>query len=43
MFLAAMIVHFKFEPIPGREPSSENPHSKMCICPQEYSIKVTTI
>lgn len=42
MFLAAMIINFKFDSVPGRELSMENPHAGLALVPHRYCVKITT-
>ncbi|XP_037052143.1 farnesoate epoxidase-like [Bradysia coprophila] len=42
-YLAALIANFKFESIPGQEPSAENFHFALTVCPDEYKVKVTQL
>lgn len=42
-YLAALIANFKFETIPGQEPSAENVHFALTVSPIEYKVKVTKL
>ncbi|KAG4071346.1 hypothetical protein HA402_004050 [Bradysia odoriphaga] len=41
MFLAAMIINFKFDAIHGRELSVQNPHPGLALGPHSYCVKIT--
>ncbi|KAG4075367.1 hypothetical protein HA402_003158 [Bradysia odoriphaga] len=41
VFLGALIINFKFEAIPGRQPTMENPNAAFCIGPRKYCMKIT--
>jgi len=41
-FFAALIINFKFDSIPGQEPSADNPHAGLTVSPAKYSVKITT-
>ncbi|KAJ6644313.1 Farnesoate epoxidase [Pseudolycoriella hygida] len=43
MFLAALILNFKFEIIPGCEPSAKDPVCGLCVCPRKFKVKVSSV
>lgn len=40
VFLAALIINFKFEAIPKREPSAKNPNAAFCVGPRKFCVEI---
>lgn len=42
-FFAALVVNFNLETIPGQEPSADNMHAGLSVCPHKYCVHITAL